>query len=259
MDMIIAVSDVHLGFERSNSECFMEFISQCATVELEHFVILGDLMDFWRANNAEVMIKYQDILGTIGRLKAKNVYYIPGNHDFFVHKLAAMYPDYYPFKVVNRLRLSDGGSVINFTHGYELEVLANLEPLTIETYERLSERMCFTERITGGIASQLWEWIENRNERREKADYMRRPAHERAWDRVHELAVSRGAYVMLGMSPDDKLVYGHTHRAFITRDSRVANTGAWVSDLPEGLPQNTYVTVIDGRMELKTFGKDRFP
>jgi UDP-2,3-diacylglucosamine pyrophosphatase LpxH len=258
--MIIAVSDIHLGYEKSNSESFRKFIDECAKIEIEHFVILGDLMDFWRANIAQVITDYQDILDRIGRLHAENIYYVPGNHDYYINKLVTRYPDSYPFKVSHRLRLTDNGKVFNLMHGHELEVYANLEPLTIDAYEKLSEHMCFTERITGGIATRIWDMVENREDMSQKADIMRKPPHERnSLDRVHMLAVSKGVYVLLGMHPGDCLVYGHTHKPFINEEKTVANTGSWVDEGPKERPRNTYIVIDGGRMELRTFGSDPFP
>ncbi|MGA9140371.1 MAG: metallophosphoesterase [Methanocella sp.] len=258
--MIIVISDVHLGYTKSNRESFREFLDRCMPLDIEHFVILGDLIDFWRANNARAIIDNQDILGLIGRLNARNVYYIPGNHDYYVHKLAERYKDFYPFKVSKRLRLVDGGQTFNFAHGYELEVLSNLEPMTVDTYERWSERMCFSERITGGIATRIWDMVEKRNEDGDKAMFMRKPPHERTGiDKVRDLATSKGAYMVLGMKPGDNLVYGHTHRPFINEEKTVANTGSWVDEGPADRPRNTYVIIEDGQMRLKIFDKEHFP
>lgn len=258
--MIIALSDVHLGYVKSNRECLREFLAQCERIDLEHFVILGDLMDFWRANNAQVVIDHQDILDQIGRLKATNTYYVPGNHDIYIRNLAEKYPDSFPFKVNHRLRIKDGDSVFNFVHGHELEVYARLEPMTIQLYEKLSEHMCFSEKITGGIATRIWDMVENRKSLDEQIEDIRKPPHERGnFDRVHALAVSKGAYVLFGMHPDESLVYGHTHKPYINEEKTVANTGSWVDEGPADRPRNTYVVIENGRMELRMFGKDSFP
>lgn len=93
-----------------------------------------------------------------------------------------------------------------------------------------------------------------------KADIIRRPPHERASiDQVHELATSKGVYVLLGMHPGDKLVYGHTHKPFINNEKTVANTGSWVVEGPADRPRNTYVLIENGQMELRRFGIDPFP
>jgi UDP-2,3-diacylglucosamine pyrophosphatase LpxH len=257
--MIVVISDVHLGYEKSNSESFRKFLEQCARIDIDHFVILGDLMDFWRANNAQVIIDHQDILGQIGRLEAKNIYYVPGNHDYLIHRLARRYLEHYPFKVTKKLVLEDGSNRINFLHGYELEVLASLEPMTIELYEQFSDRMCFSQRAIGGFATWLWGLVENRNEITENVGQMRLPPHERSdFDREGALATSAGAYLVLGMQPRDRLVYGHTHRPFINEEKTVVNSGSWVDEGPDR-PQNTYVVIEDGRMELRRFGIDPFP
>ncbi len=258
--MIIVVSDVHLGYVKSNSESFRKFIDQCDKVDIEHFIILGDLMDFWRANNAQVMVDHQDILGQIGRLKAKNAYYVPGNHDYLIHRLAKRYPERYPFHVAKKLFLEDHGSRFSFVHGYELEVLASLEPMTIELYEEFSDRMCFSERAIGGLATWLWGLIENRKEIADNVGQMKLPPHVRNdFDRERALATSAGAYLVLGMQPGEKLVYGHTHKPFINDEKTVANTGSWVDEGPADRPRNTYILIENGRMELKQFGKDPFP
>jgi UDP-2,3-diacylglucosamine pyrophosphatase LpxH len=258
--MIIVVSDIHLGYAKSNSESFSRFLDQCRSVDLERFVILGDLLDFWRCNNAQAVVDNQHVLEQIGRLNARTIHYIPGNHDFYIHKLAAIYGDRYPFVVSKWLTLDDGGIRINFRHGYELEVLANLEPMTIETYEWLSERMCFTERVTGGILSELWDLIEERHQITARIEHIKKPPHERnELDKVRELALSKGVYVLLGMKPGEKLVYGHTHRPFIDEENTVANTGSWVDEGPPDRLRNTYLMIENGKMELRQFGVDPFP
>ena len=258
--MILVVSDIHLGYAKSNTGSFSKFLEECSKVELERFIILGDLLDFWRCNNAQAVIDNQHVLEQIGRLNVKTIDYIPGNHDFYIHKLAGIYGDHYPFVVSKWLTVDDGSHRINFRHGYELEVLANLEPMTIETYEWLSERMCFTERVTGGILSELWGLIEDRHKLAESARHIKKPPHERnELDKVKELALSKGVYVLLGMKPGEKLVYGHTHRPFLNMENTVANTGSWVDEGPPDRLRNTYLTIENGRMELRQYGVDPFP
>jgi len=46
--MIIVISDVHLGDEKCNRESFQRFVSFLAKQEIEHLVLLGDVLDFWR-------------------------------------------------------------------------------------------------------------------------------------------------------------------------------------------------------------------
>jgi predicted phosphodiesterase len=55
------------------------------------------------------------------------------------------------------------------------------------------------------------------------------------------------------MRPDENLVFGHTHRPFIDKDRKVANTGSWIDELPEKDKQNSYIQIDKGKMELKFF------
>jgi len=49
MSAIIAFSDVHLGYERADSDRFMEFVKSLQDRDdLGDVVIIGDLVDLWR-------------------------------------------------------------------------------------------------------------------------------------------------------------------------------------------------------------------
>ena len=82
--MIIVVSDVHLGCQSSNKKEFMQFLEMCDTPEIDHLVLLGDILDFWRRNNAHVIVENSDVLEKIGHLKAKKIHYVVGNHDYYI-------------------------------------------------------------------------------------------------------------------------------------------------------------------------------
>ena len=178
--MIIVISDVHLGYAKSNRESFREFLDRRMSLEIEYFVILGDLMDFWRANNAQAIVDHQDILGQIGRLKAKNVHYVPGNHDYLIHRLAKRYPERYPFRVAKKLFLETGGRPVQLCARRRARGARELQPMTIELYEEFSDRTCFSEWAIGGFATWLWGLIDNRKEIADNAGQMRLPPHERS-------------------------------------------------------------------------------
>lgn len=254
--MIIAVSDVHLGCEGSNREAFMSFLSRCDSTDVDHLVLLGDILDFWRRNNAQVVIENADVLDRIACLKAKNVHYIIGNHDYSIMRLSKRYEESYHFPVHRSLRLTDGGTKLYFTHGYEMEVLTTYEPLSVEAYEKFCERMCYSEDILGEYANNLWNWIENRKGSWWRYRAIRTDSRNRAdEDRIRGLALSRGKYILLGMHPDEKLIFGHTHDPFVSPDNMVANTGSWFLEpgANNGRPRNTYIKIVDGKLELKTF------
>jgi len=253
--LIISVSDVHLGYENSNKDDFDRFItSELAKLgSSDHLVLLGDIMEFWRRNNVSVALENQDTLNKLQALNT-NVYYVVGNHDYLILDWANRYAPFYPFKVSKFLRLSDGGREFYFMHGYELEVLSNLEPMTIEAYEKASEWLCqMTEAFFGSILSRIWGTVQVAFKRGDKRLRMARaivkmPHQREDMDKIDQLAVSDVKRLFLGIKKDESLVFGHTHRPFLK--ANVANTGSWVSDADEC---NTFLVIRDGVMDLKKF------
>jgi UDP-2,3-diacylglucosamine pyrophosphatase LpxH len=262
--MIVAVSDVHLGYEKSNGKDFSRFLEKCDSAGIDHLVLLGDVLDFWRRNNAEVVTEKENakILDKIARLNVKNIHYIVGNHDYYLLRLNERYAGNYPFIISKSLRLEDGGRKFYFIHGYELEVLANLEPLSIENYEKFSENMCFAENVIGGLASFLWGFVEKECMQAQIRKMRKSPHLREKIDKIYNIAISQARYMLIGMKPDEGLVYGHTHRPFINKGRTVANTGSWVdevNELSKEKSQNKYVKISNGLMELKTFDEKNFP
>lgn len=253
--MIIVVSDVHLGTQNSNKKEFMSFLETCNSNEVEHLVLLGDILDFWRRNNAQVVVENSDVLEKIGHLKAKKVHYVVGNHDYYVLRLSRRYAnDYFHFPVSKSLRLTDGDSKFYLTHGYELEVLANLEPISIENYESFCDRMCFSEDVLGEYASNLWNWYENRKGAWWKMKVIKTgPQIREELNRIKTLAMAKGKYMLLGMHPGEKLVFGHTHDPFVSDDGMVANSGCWFNEFNRSSHRNTYIRIEGGKAEVKVY------
>lgn len=264
MSRILAVSDIHLGTGESNREDFFRFLDACDAGGIDHLVLLGDIVDFWRRNNAKIIndTKNAEILDKIARLNAGQVHYVVGNHDYALLHYFERYGDNFPFSVTKHLRLEDGGNSFYFIHGYELEVHETLEPATVDQYEQFCGNMCYAEDVIGGFAGTLWDLKEGCEEIIEKTTkFLRTPPNERGKiENLYNLAISKGAYILLGMKPDEYLIYGHTHRPYISEQHRRANTGAWVQDetlSPASI--NTYVSITGGRMALRKFGRDPFP
>ncbi len=251
--MIIVVSDVHLGYKRSNKDDFISFLDKCDTQEIEHLVLLGDIFDIWRLSRADVLIKNEDVFQKLSSLHAKNIHYVAGNHDYLLVKLYDEHTADYPFVVTRSLRLESGGKKFFFIHGYELEVATG--SMTVEHYEKFAEHMCFNTNIVDKVASILWNFIGNLSNIRTRFEMAINPPHMRGIiERVHNLAMSKSVSLLVGMHPDEILVFGHTHKPFIVED-KVANTGSWVNEARDKQFQNSYVKIVDGRMELKYYNK----
>ena len=260
--MILVISDVHLGYEDCNRDAFTKFMDEFKSRDIEHFVILGDLFDLWRRNNAEIILENEDILEKLMDMNAENIHYIVGNHDYYMYRLGEKYGDYFPFTVSKNLRLEDGGNRYYFIHGYELEVMC-YEPLPMDMYEETSEKMCFSDKILGGVVSQAWDIIHG-NDIKEKiegssiVEKLGMSPHERFEsseepEKIFKLANSKVKGFLLGMKSNEILVFGHTHEPFINKEKTVANTGSWVNELESEEYQNSYIEIDDGDMELKFF------
>lgn len=81
----IIVSDVRIGYEKSNASAFVDFLSDCisrGTSKEYSLFILGDLWDLWRKHDIIYSKESDDILYMINQFK--EVYYLPGNHDYIV-------------------------------------------------------------------------------------------------------------------------------------------------------------------------------
>jgi UDP-2,3-diacylglucosamine pyrophosphatase LpxH len=130
--MIIAVSDTHLGYEYSDSEKFKKFLDSDLVINLsksDHLVLLGDILEFWRKQNVDAIIKHEEILNKILRLAKKtNIHYIVGNHDYTIQHFYNNYKKNFPYYHYNVdvrkfLRLTDVNSKYFFMHGYQFEVI----------------------------------------------------------------------------------------------------------------------------------------
>jgi predicted phosphodiesterase len=170
-----------------------------------------------------------------------------------MYKLGELYGDNFPFTISKNLRLEDGGNKFYFTHGYEFEAIY-MEPVTLEMYEEFSEKMCFSEDMIGELAGHLWSLIRGSDLKEKLSDNPRtRLESTEELKKIYKLSISKGKSFILGMKPDERLVFGHTHGPFINKDKTVVNTGSWVNELMNPEYQNSYVEIEDGVIELKYF------
>jgi UDP-2,3-diacylglucosamine pyrophosphatase LpxH len=263
--MIIVVSDIHLGYDKSDKDQFDKFIdSQLSQLnQSDHLVILGDLLDFWRRKNAVATIENESILNKLYNLtKQTNVYYLIGNHDYSILDFHKQFESFYPFKVSKSLRLSDDKeNKFYFIHGYELEVLTQFTFLTISDYERICDNLCQrTDNFFGGIMSILYNDLKIAVHVGEEGfnaiHFITKPPEKRkGFETVEDLARSQTPRrIFLGMTEDEFLVFGHTHRPFLEGNNRVINSGSWVQD---AVTHNTFVVVDNGKIKLKQWNNNQ--
>lgn len=282
--MIVAISDVHLGYEKCDTDLFLRFIEEFLEQEdIEQLVLLGDIVDFWRRLSMGVVLENLKILQKLNSLRAKK-YYVIGNHDYSF-SIFEGYERELGFEFSHELRLKSGDQVYRFIHGYQLE-FENILPL----YREICEFLCSTGDRWGKRISDLWAWYVdnikircrkklfsgllgeekglfderledlgdlrtlNKEELQTLIQYIEKSPEDRQmpqlqseefWNAKLDLALKQNA---IEIKPNEILVFGHTHKPFCEKNR--ANTGSW---LIEEEKKYSYLIIDDGKMELNFF------
>lgn len=287
--MIIAISDTHLiygsGKEGSNSSELESFLQSDFCKKLgdeDHLVLLGDIFEFWRRANVKTVLDSNKILAEIKKLQKNKVqiHYIQGNHDYSILKLFQRSKKY-PFEVTPDWRHQIKGKKYYFVHGYQLDVFANYEPvMNLEDYENWCLSLCErSDDVIGTIMSTLYaipkpfvnlgkkleELIKSQQKKKGRIDPVKKlkeamdeietspdgVKRKKKIPNVEELASSPlSRSIFLGMESDEWLIFGHTHRPFLEKENRVANTGSWVGEGNEKKKVNTFVKIDENGVQL---------
>jgi len=93
----IAVSDVHLGYRKSDSDAFKAFVDEFLSEQsVDHLIIMGDVLDLWTRDDRRLMRETEGLLEKISSLKEQGrigvIDYVVGNHDFTIESLKTDYP-----------------------------------------------------------------------------------------------------------------------------------------------------------------------
>jgi UDP-2,3-diacylglucosamine pyrophosphatase LpxH len=227
---VVAVSDVHLGTEKSEEAAFNEFLGSLPDdKELTDLVLLGDIVDMWHRDASGMFLENMDTIKTIRDLKSRlRVHWVAGNHDYHLLRLKNRAPHYhYPFEFKESLELKDGSHTYRFMHGYEFEYGNELDFM-----KPIMEAYCHV------MSDSLLMMAGN---------FHARP-HERLKDALED--IQKRAYEENRGKPGQILVFGHTHQPFINSEENLVNTGSWVNDEN---PKNTYIELMAGKPRLFTF------
>ncbi len=265
---IIVISDTHLGYEYCDSAALNNFIDELEKdLEVTDLVLLGDIVDMWRRDASGVFLENRETMNKILGLPERiEVHYVAGNHDYHVLNLMndkRMY--HYPVKFNKDLRIQDGQFTYHFMHGHEFEYgPEELDPtmyLIIETLCRvMSDEEGSFESDVWGLFTKSWSDIDfilttifRRQRKRhviDSAKKLRESPKTRLTNGVQD--IDKRAMKEQERTPNEILIYGHTHRPFINKQENVVNSGSWVSD---AIVHNTYVELKGGKPKLFAFGK----
>ncbi|MCD6163477.1 MAG: UDP-2,3-diacylglucosamine diphosphatase [candidate division Zixibacteria bacterium] len=248
--MIIAVSDVHLGFSKSNKADFIRFLDWIATQPyVTDFVLAGDILDFWRRDMVAVTMENADVMARLIAMykSGMNIYYIAGNHDYTVRHLK-IFPN--RFKFSTKVELVEDGVEYTFVHGHEFDPDQN----TV-----FFDPLCYTNDQSGRFADRVWDvYSKYVNPLKYPLEWIRQWISKRTIDEMVKPPEERG-YVST-FAPDTLVsvtmegvvtVSGHTHAPGIYRDTNSVNTGSWVQN-PDCV-FNTYVVIDGDEIHLRRF------
>jgi len=271
---IVAISDVHLGIKGANESKFIKFLETRNFEEIDNFVLLGDIIDIWRRDFTKVILECSKSLTLLNDLTGDTkIHYVVGNHDYYLLRLSQLHKDNFPFEVEKSTVIKDESTEFYFTHGYQLEVLCNPHYKSMKTYETFSEQLCLAGDDEGNAADAVYKGIQAcrsvldnlkrlPNNPKAALKSMMEPPEERirnfnrhnVIEPVEKLAGAETRHYLLGIRPEQFLIYGHTHHPYKDIPNSVANTGSWgFVDPMDHKKKYSYIEITGDVPRLKKF------
>ena len=259
----LAVSDIHLGYSESNVDAFNAFLRETIKRnDVEAFVILGDCIDMWRRDVSGLFLENHQTTELILALKQKtDFHYVVGNHDYHLQDLV---DHKYPFQFEKNLTLPKKDVTYVFKHGWEFDD---------EQSVPVMELLCDNLSDEGGqIRSDIWTWITARAKDLKSIEQVIKKNSEKGFFFFHKNTERIQYFQRLLTPPKDRLstafsgvekkaaasveegqllIFGHTHRPFVSPSQNLVNTGSWVSDEKTF---NTWVELDGKNIRLMQFG-----
>ena len=255
--VILAVSDIHLGYSQSNVDEFDAFLqTTIGRTDVDTLVILGDFVDMWRRDISGLFLENHQILQSLLTLQQKKtVHVVAGNHDYHLLKL----DDHeYPLEFKKELTLPGNGVTYVFKHGYEFDS---------EQQELFMELLCDNTSDEGGqIMSAIWtmltsrgqtlelikDLIESHTTKEKYLEHLLTPPKDRLSTTPGTTFGEVEKKAAQSVQEGQLLVFGHTHRPFVSPTQNLVNTGSWVNDEET---YNTYVELDGKNIRLMRYGQ----
>jgi UDP-2,3-diacylglucosamine pyrophosphatase LpxH len=264
----IVTSDQHLGYKNSDSKSFSNFLDYILDRnDVDTLILLGDLVDMWRRDVSGLFLIFSNVVGRLLEIKSsgKKVYLVVGNHDYHLLQLKAEdYPfgflsNWTPLPSAESTAPNDtAGTKVRyvFKHGWEFD-LAQHPPIM--------EAMCFNFSDTiGDQRTNIYAFLENIKDKfgdilkgiinfhggdEKYVEHLLQPPEQRLKPYMTDVEKKAWSSVNEG----ETLIFGHTHRPFISTDHKIVNTGSWVTDAQI---HNTFVELNGDRPRIWNF-KDK--
>lgn len=262
---VVIVSDVHLGYEHSDHNSFNGFLDKLLQSNDVHtLIILGDFVDMWRRDVSGLFLEFNSILGKIMELKKKiDIYCVAGNHDYHLLQLSSNenpFSNSYPLEFKENIPVLEvEGIKYKFMHGHEfdrsqwppiIEILC--ENFSDEMGEIRSNIWTLIQSMGKSIFSFYWYLIKNHNGNYTSyVENLKTPPHSRKNFEISDVEKRAVEHIRKEISVQ-RLVFGHTHKPFVSVDKSLANSGSWVSD---ERTFNTYIEIDGTEIRLMQYNK----
>jgi UDP-2,3-diacylglucosamine pyrophosphatase LpxH len=242
---VIVVSDMHLGYANSDASAFLGFLDiLLKRNDVGTLIVLGDYVDMWRRDVSGLFLEFWTSVQKLIELSSSvSVHIVAGNHDYHLLKLQG---NDYPFLFLENYSVSFGGTNYIFKHGWEFDY-AQQPPVMELLCHNLSDsagadRSAIYNALTG-FKNELGDLFHYHNGMDGYVNHLMQRPEDRLAPYIGD--VEKRAFSSLAQG--EKLVFGHTHRPFVSSDGRVANSGSWVTD---AAVHNTYVELDGESMRL---------
>ena len=252
--VILVVSDVHLGYSQSNVDEFDMFLQTTMDrTDVDILVILGDFIDMWRRDIIGLFLENHQILQSLFKLQQKKtLYYVAGNHDYHLLKLV---DHKYPLEFKKELTLPGKDVSYVFKHGYEFDS---------DQWPPLMELLCDTTTDeVGQVRSDIWDRLVSAGQTLEPIKYLIEILHSTKENYVQHLLAPPKVRLSTtfgevelkaaqSVQDGQLLIFGHTHRPFVSPTQNLVNAGSWVKDEKT---YNTYVELEGKNIRLVRYGQ----
>jgi len=238
---ICVVSDLHYKFSAPKPEDVEQNAKILAFLRtlpgrFDWLILNGDIFDIWYDWKYTVVKAYFPVLKILADIREKGckIVYISGNHDFW-------FGDFFPVQLqvdihLDAFVLEVDRKKIYFTHG-------DLHTVNDAKYKLLRKviRKPFTRKLFASfhpdLALAIGKAFSRSSRQRKVSPVLQQKKKEGLENYAAEL-----------LNEYDFVVMGHTHEPCLMPMGRgfYANCGDWIFN-------HSYVTIIDGRIELKSF------
>jgi UDP-2,3-diacylglucosamine pyrophosphatase LpxH len=246
---VLVTTDQHLGYANSDVagfENFLDFVSKRSDVGT--LVILGDLADMWRRDVSGLFLEQRESMEKLVELASSiKVCFIVGNHDFHLRKLEdLLYPFHFPESMA---AMQVGSTTYNFKHGWEFDVEQQppiMEALCHNLSDEAGADRTEVYNAFTGLEDKLENVLKLHGGKKEYIDHLLQGPESRLEKILPTM--EKAAYASL--KPGERLIFGHTHRPFVSADERLANAGSWVTD---AAVHDTFVELDGDQVSLFVF------